>query len=197
MLVLLSIVDDVRSFPTLGSAADALAARWPDVVVVPSDAPRGELMALLDRRPATTRCLVVIRSEQPAELAHAAQVEADGYLMESELGPQALGSCIAEVVGGGMPIPPALGAQLLTSARAVERQARHRPPLLTPREHDVLQLLVEGCSNKQVAMELGISPHGAKRHVANVLMKLNCSNRTQAVARAITEGLCPNTTGAR
>jgi DNA-binding CsgD family transcriptional regulator len=51
----------------------------------------------------------------------------------------------------------------------------------------VLKLLVAGLSNKQIARQLDISPHGVKRLVSNVLAKLGCSNRTLAVALAITE----------
>src|SRR6266700_4144088 len=53
----------------------------------------------------------------------------------------------------------------------------------------VLVLLVEGLSNKQIARELGISIHGAKRLVANILIKLNCPTRTLAVRAALTLGL--------
>jgi DNA-binding CsgD family transcriptional regulator len=62
-------------------------------------------------------------------------------------------------------------------------------PRLTPREREALQLLVEGLSNKQIARRLGISEHGAKRLVANILSKMDCSNRTSAVAKALREGV--------
>ena len=52
-----------------------------------------------------------------------------------------------------------------------------------------LVLLAKGMSNKQIARRLNISEHGAKRHVANVLAKLNCPNRTLAVALALRHGL--------
>src|SRR5437868_6258491 len=56
---------------------------------------------------------------------------------------------------------------------------------LTPREHEVLSLLTEGLGNKQIARAIGISEHGVKRHVTNLLAKLNCPNHTLAVARAL------------
>ena len=55
---------------------------------------------------------------------------------------------------------------------------------MTPRESETLNLLSKGLSNKQIARSLHISQHGAKRHVANVIAKLNCPNRTLAVALA-------------
>ncbi|MFG3050947.1 response regulator transcription factor [Kitasatospora sp. NPDC048239] len=60
---------------------------------------------------------------------------------------------------------------------------------LTERERQTLGLLVEGLSNKEIATRLGISVHGAKRHVTMVLAKLNCPNRTLAVAIALRYGI--------
>jgi len=51
---------------------------------------------------------------------------------------------------------------------------------LTDREHDVMRLVVDGLSNKLLAVELGISDHTAKFHVLNAIKKLGASNRTEA-----------------
>ena len=73
-------------------------------------------------------------------------------------------------------------------------QHRQQPGLwyrnsLTQRELDVLGLVAQGYSNKQIAPRMCISEHGVKRHVANILAKLNCSNRTQAVSLALQENI--------
>jgi DNA-binding CsgD family transcriptional regulator len=60
---------------------------------------------------------------------------------------------------------------------------------LTPRERDVLTLMAEGASNKQIARQLGISVHTAKFHVASVLEKLDATGRTDAVAHAARRGV--------
>ena len=60
---------------------------------------------------------------------------------------------------------------------------------LTPRERDVLALMAEGASNKQIARQLGISVHTAKFHVASVLEKLDATGRTDAVAHAARMGV--------
>jgi DNA-binding NarL/FixJ family response regulator len=74
---------------------------------------------------------------------------------------------------------------------ALRDDAADRPPsvLLTVREHEVLGLLAQGLSNKQIGRRLGISEHGVKRHVTRLLAKLNSPNRTFAVARALSEGI--------
>jgi two-component system, NarL family, nitrate/nitrite response regulator NarL len=60
---------------------------------------------------------------------------------------------------------------------------------LTPREVEVLQLLAEGLSNKQIAARLAVSEHTAKFHVAAILGKLGAETRTDAVVRAARTGL--------
>ena len=60
---------------------------------------------------------------------------------------------------------------------------------LTPREHDVLELLVEGASNKEIARRLGISTSTVKFHVRSVADKLGADGRTDAVAHALRRGL--------
>ena len=60
---------------------------------------------------------------------------------------------------------------------------------MTPRELDVLRLLVAGRSNPQIAEALFISPRTATTHVSNILAKLGVESRTEAAARAIRDGL--------
>jgi LuxR family transcriptional regulator, maltose regulon positive regulatory protein len=60
---------------------------------------------------------------------------------------------------------------------------------LTPREREVLSLIAEGLSNREIAATLVLSEHTVHRHVANVLAKLDCPTRAAAVARAKSAGL--------
>lgn len=66
------------------------------------------------------------------------------------------------------------------------------PPLveaLTPRETEVLGMMVEGWGNKEISSRLGISEHTVKFHVASIMGKLNASSRTEAVTSGIRHGL--------
>jgi len=78
---------------------------------------------------------------------------------------------------------------------AAESALRRPPPVaatvepLTPREHDVLQLLAQGLSNKLIATRLGISDHTVKFHVNAILGKLGAQSRTEALAHAARLGL--------
>ena len=60
---------------------------------------------------------------------------------------------------------------------------------LSPREHEVLALMAEGASNKEIARRLGISVHTAKFHVGSLLDKLDATGRTDAVAHAARIGV--------
>ena len=60
---------------------------------------------------------------------------------------------------------------------------------LTPREREVLDMLAEGLSNKEIAWRLQISEHTVKFHVASVFAKLDVSTRTEAVMQGIRRGL--------
>lgn len=72
---------------------------------------------------------------------------------------------------------------------ALEPSERELPEPLTPREREVLDLLVEGLSNKVIGARLGISDQTVKFHVAAICGKLGAANRTDAVRHAIRRGL--------
>jgi DNA-binding NarL/FixJ family response regulator len=138
------------------------------------------------------RTLVVLRDyELPAQevVAQAVAMPADGFLLESELTSASLADTLVRVARGQAPVPPSLARGLLSRLRSVETEPIRRQFLLTPRELEVLELLVEGLSNKEIARRLSMSEHGVKRHVGAVLAKLNAPNRTVAVAFVLQKGL--------
>jgi DNA-binding NarL/FixJ family response regulator len=131
------------------------------------------------------KVLVLIGGVDEEILDLAAAVPCNGYLVQDDLTARALNNAISAVLAGEVPMPSFLANRLLGRARADARESRSRIETLTPREREVLGLLVEGLGNKQIASRLRISQHGVKRLVSNVLAKLNCSNRTLAVAIAL------------
>jgi NarL family two-component system response regulator YdfI len=96
-----------------------------------------------------------------------------------------------EAVGAGLAVLLPEGVDTLLR----ESTASHRavsPPLveaLTPREIEVLGMMVEGWGNKEISTRLGISEHTVKFHVASIMGKLNASSRTEAVTSGIRHGL--------
>jgi DNA-binding CsgD family transcriptional regulator len=118
-------------------------------------------------KPATTRPIVIALDVGEAELEAQLRALLDGIP----------GLAIA---GEGV----SADVRLVRPTRPVEMEAD-----LTPREHDVLELLVEGASNKEIARRLGISASTVKFHVRSVADKLGADGRTDAVAHALRRGL--------
>lgn len=78
-------------------------------------------------------------------------------------------------------------ARQVLASIAGDGRAAHRA--VTPRERDVLRLLVEGLTNRQIAERLVLSEHTVHRHVTNILRKLDLPSRTAAAAHAVRAGL--------
>ena len=88
---------------------------------------------------------------------------------------------IAIVAHGGTYLDPLLGGSLVGSSRQAEQ--------LTAREREVLRLLSNGHTNAEVGVHLYLSPETVRTHVRNAVVRLGARNRTQAVAKALREGL--------
>lgn len=136
-----------------------------------------------------TKCLALLRDASRKSITHAAAFPVDGFILECSLNLQTLSDALTRVQHGEVPLPPEIAKEMLAVLRNDDKTSVSSPFLLTPREHEVLELLASGLSNKQIARRLEISDHGAKRHVANVLAKMNCPNRTLAAAYAVQHGL--------
>ncbi len=96
-----------------------------------------------------------------------------------DMPPPELLKAIREVHAGGKYVSPVLAGVLTEPPR----------PDLSEREIQVLELMVRGRANKQIAFELNIAEHTAKNHVENILRKLNVQDRTEAVSTAIQRGI--------
>jgi DNA-binding NarL/FixJ family response regulator len=94
-------------------------------------------------------------------------------------------TALERLVELGADLDAARARRLLTSARG------GGPPLgtLTPREREVLRLLADGLTNRQIAERLVVSEHTVHRHVTNMLRKLELPSRTAAAAYAVRSGL--------
>ena len=131
--------------------------------------------------------LVVISVKESAEdVRRAMRAGAVGYIPKSSL-PDVMIGALRLVLSGGMYLPPnvleGLGAESGDGGRRRQGEGSESGPLanLTRRQRDVLDLLVEGKSNKDIAGVLGLSPGTVKIHVSSIFKALNVTNRTQAV----------------
>jgi DNA-binding NarL/FixJ family response regulator len=93
---------------------------------------------------------------------------------------------VRSLAGGGAALEPGVAAKLL------ERIAEPRSDEdLSPRELEVLYLLVAGASNKAIANQLSLSENTVKSHLSHIFGKLNVQSRAEAVAAALQRGLVP------
>ncbi len=135
----------------------------------------------------SVKVLLLLDSSEPECAVRASKISVDGFLLQNELTLESLGDALYLVMRGELVMPSKLARELLTHVGRDEPDPRR--VTLTPREREILAMLARGMSNKQIARRLDISEHGTKRHVGNVLAKLNCANRTMAAAMAIQAGI--------
>jgi DNA-binding NarL/FixJ family response regulator len=139
-------------------------------------------------RPKTpaTQIVLMLRDSQAAHLAVAAGLPVDGYFLEEDLSISMLRSLLARLEEREFPMPARMAEFLLGQLRGSTSPVLVK---LTSRERAVLRLIVDGATNKTIADELGISVHGVKHHVANLLKQLGCVNRTEVASTAMRRGL--------
>ena len=114
---------------------------------------------------------------------------ASGYVLKSVADEDLVGACRTAMRGEAFVYPAAMSALVRDYLDRVRRGEKLPPALLTPREEEVLKLIAEGYSTRQIARELVISPKTVYRHRENLLAKLDLRDRTQVTRFAIRAGL--------
>ena len=178
----------------VGQSADGPAAvaqaheLAPDLVLMDVAMPGGGIEAT--RRIAAEEpgiaIVMLTASEAIDDLFAAIKAGARGYLLKN-LDAAELRAMLQAVERGEAAITPAIAARIL--AELARPEPVRGPDTLTDRELDVLQLVVAGQRNKEIAATLGISENTVKFHLRNILDKLHAQSRAEAVARAVREGL--------
>jgi DNA-binding NarL/FixJ family response regulator len=145
----------------------------------------------LRRRGSVVRILVLTQYAESVSLRRVLEAGADGYILKTARGDELL-SAIRAVLGGGKWIDPTLAGTLVPGARGSDDP----PPSdeeavarLTPREVQVLKLVAEGYSNKEIADALDIAVRTAMAHRANLMEKLDIHNSSKLTQFAIRVGL--------
>lgn len=137
----------------------------------------------------SVRTIVLIPSGDPRELEVATATRANGYMLMADVDVSSLRTALTQVHRDVMPLPEVVSSYLLGRARGDDPLSLWRSVRLSPREREVLDLLVAGHSNQQIATELEISVHSAKRHVSSILRKLDSPSRAHLVSTALRSGV--------
>ncbi|MFI2302273.1 response regulator [Actinacidiphila glaucinigra] len=132
------------------------------------------------------RVLVVTSFTEQRTVVPALRAGAAGYVYK-DVDPDALAGAIRSVHAGHVLLQPEVADVLLCQEETTPGQGRGGT--LTDREREVLSLIAEGRSNREIARALVLSEKTVKTHVSNILMKLDLSDRTQAALWAVRHGI--------
>ena len=198
---LVMVLESEAGIEVVGEAEDGEEAirkaeeLTPDVVLMDVRMPRVNgveaTRAIVEVLP-STRVLMLTVSEEEEDLYAAIKAGAAGYLLK-EISIEEIAGAINAAMRGQSLISPSMASKLLTEFATMAKRADERPsvpaPRLTDRELEVLELVAQGMSNREIAGVLLISENTVKNHVRNILEKLHLHSRMEAVVYAVQEKL--------
>ncbi len=185
----LQVVGEARS----GREALEVARReLPDVVLMDVKMPDMdglEATRKIKEERARTAVIMLTMHDNPTYLRDAVRAGAAGYLLK-DVSKDELVDAIRQVATGGAFIESQMLKGMLSEMKPSSGGAAGGAGKnLTKREREILALVAEGMSNREIADKLVLSPETVKSHVAAILEKLNVSDRTQAAIFAVRNGL--------
>lgn len=138
------------------------------------------------------KVMIVTVSEDDQDLFEAIKGGAEGYLLKG-MSESELGSTLEKIAAGEPALSPQLAVKILDEFARMTREgtvkAADPEGGLTARERDVLRLVADGATNREIGSALTISENTVSFHMKNILAKLHVKNRAQAAAFAIRSGL--------
>ncbi|WP_324785363.1 response regulator transcription factor [Streptomyces sp. H51] len=188
----LEVQEDIEVVGEAADGADGVARAEelrPDIVLMDVKMPGMDGVAALRRlreldNPA--RVIVVTSFTEQRTVVPALRAGAAGYVYK-DIDPDALAGAIRSVHAGHVLLQPEVADVLLSQEDAGPSQGRAGS--LTEREREVLGLIADGRSNREIARALVLSEKTVKTHVSNILMKLDLADRTQAALWAVRHGV--------
>ena len=191
---LAAVLDDLPDLDVVGSAGSAAEATalvrrlQPDVLLLDLEMPdtngADALPGLLDAAPGL-RVLIFTAYDEDERIFGAIRAGAKGYLLKGAPAGE-IARAVRVVHGGGSYLEPRIAAKVLAGFGGAGRPAARG---LSAREREVLRLVRDGLSNKQIAQALNVAERTVKFHLSSVFAKLDATSRAHAVALAIERGL--------
>lgn len=202
---IVTVLANQENISVVGEAVNGLEAidkaekLVPDVIVMDLNMPQCsglEATQALQAKMPQVSILVLTVSDNEADLFHAIKFGATGYILKNTE-PEELVQAIHHIAQGGVILSPMMAAKLLTEFRslgtdAMAKKTAEEEDNLSPREDEVLRLVSQGATNKEIADSLFISENTVKTHLRNIMDKLHLANRSQAAAYAVKRGLVPD-----
>src|SRR5947207_8062131 len=189
------LLETEADFEVVGEASDAgesvekAREGRPDVVLMDIGMPglsSFEAARQIKKNRPETKILFLTMYEDEDYLVQCLEVGAAGYVLKDTPAPQLL-TAVRDVYKGGKYLSSQVLGKLVEDFRSRVRDQKMRPRIstLTPREREILKLLAEGNSVKEIALLLGLSVKTVKAHNVNLMRKLDIHNKAQLVTYAI------------
>ncbi len=184
---LIGLLDSTTDLEVVGEAATAesalrrIPAARPDIALLDERLPDGSGIAVcreIRSQMPDVRCLILTSFDDDEALYAAVMAGASGYLLKEMVGSTLLED-IRHVARGRSLLDPAVTQKLMERLRA-PTPADPMVKGLTPRELEIIDLIADGCTNRQIGQQLFLAEKTVKNYVTSVLMKLGMERRTQA-----------------
>ncbi len=185
---------DIEVFSEASDGREVLeevAKHDPEVVILDIQMPKlGGLETLERLRSAHPRVKVILLSvhEDPPFIQSAVNLGVDGYVLKTGRINEVV-SAVRAVTRGGSYFSPPVAKEIVEQLRTPERGGAEPFSLLSAREREVLHLIAEGLSAKEIAGDLGISTKTVEAHRTSVMRKLGARKATELVRYALRHGL--------
>lgn len=177
---------DIEVIGTAGDGEEAVArvqALHPDLVLLDISMPRGGGMGALERimaMEAPPKVAMITASEEEGDLMQALKGGAIGYVLKG-IGADDLVAVVRDLAAGRTYVSPGLAGRVLVALRARPATVPADPlSVLSKREEDILALVAQGKSNKEVGRLLDLQEKTVKHYMTSILQKLHLRNRVEA-----------------
>lgn len=186
-----AMLGDFEQLQIIGQAANGQEALAllddiaPDVLLLDIEMPKVdgfEVLKELKKKKSSTKVLVLTMHHSGAFIQNIVSAGADGYL-KKDSDQHILLNAIEQVYSSGSYYPPETAHMVMQSLREKNKQG-----IVTPREKEVVQLIAEGLTTKEIAERLYLSKHTVESHRQNILLKLELKNSAELVKYAIKKG---------